>query len=193
LQALEQAKTGRLHILDEMDKTISQPAADYKPHAPRIEKMRVPKEFIGAIIGPGGKIIQEMQRETNTVITIEEVGNEGLIEIASADKASIDKAIAKIRGIVTIPEVGEVYEGKVKNIMAFGAFVEILPGKDGLLHISEISHERLSTMDNVFKEGEIIKVKLIEVDSKTGKLKLSRKALLPKPERPERKTAEKPA
>src|SRR6185436_11858923 len=184
--------------LDEMDKTISQPAADYKPHAPRIEKMRVPKEFIGAIIGPGGKIIQEMQRETNTVITIEEVGNEGLIEIASADKASIDKAIAKIRGIVTVPEVGEVYEGKVKNIMAFGAFVEILPGKDGLLHISEISHERLATMDNVFKEGEIIKVKLIDVDSKTGKLKLSRKALLPKPERqdggrPERKPAEKPA
>jgi len=198
LQALEQAKKGRLHILDEMDKTISQPAADYKPHAPRIEKMRVPKEFIGAIIGPGGKIIQEMQRETNTVITIEEVGNEGLIEIASADKASIDKAIAKIRGIVTVPEVGEVYEGKVKNIMAFGAFVEILPGKDGLLHISEISHERLATMDNVFKEGEIIKVKLIDVDSKTGKLKLSRKALLPKPERqdggrPERKPAEKPA
>ncbi|HKR06049.1 MAG TPA: polyribonucleotide nucleotidyltransferase [Bacteroidia bacterium] len=193
LQALDQAKKGRLHILDEMDKTISQPAADYKPHAPRIEKMRVPKEFIGAIIGPGGKIIQEMQRETNTVITIEEVGNEGLVEIASADKASIDKAIAKIRGIVTVPEVGEVYEGKVKNIMAFGAFVEILPGKDGLLHISEISHERLATMDNVFKEGEIIKVKLIEVDSKTGKLKLSRKALLPKPERPERKTADKPA
>jgi polyribonucleotide nucleotidyltransferase len=196
LQALDQAKKGRLHILDEMDKTISQPAADYKPHAPRIEKMRVPKEFIGAIIGPGGKIIQEMQRETNTVITIEEVGNEGLIEIASADKASIEKAIAKIRGIASVPEVGTVYEGKVKNIMAFGAFVEILPGKDGLLHISEISHERLATMDNVFKEGEIIKVKLIEVDSKTGKLKLSRKALLPKPEkseRPERKAAEKPA
>lgn len=183
LQALEQAKAGRLHILNEMDKTISVPADDYKPHAPRIEKMRVPKEFIGAIIGPGGKIIQEMQRETNTIITIEEVGNEGLIEIASNDKASIDKAIAKIRGIVTVPEVGEVYDGKVKNIMTFGAFVEILPGKDGLLHISEISWDRLEKMDGVFKEGEIIKVKLIEVDAKTGKLKLSRKVLLPKPEK----------
>jgi polyribonucleotide nucleotidyltransferase len=193
LQALEQARKGRLHILDEMDKTISQPAADYKPHAPRIEKMRVPKEFIGAIIGPGGKIIQEMQRETNTVITIEEVGNEGLVEIASSDKASIEKAIAKIKGIVSVPEVGEVYEGKVKNIMTFGAFVEILPGKDGLLHISEISHERLASMEGVFKEGEIIKVKLIDVDSKTGKLKLSRKVLLPKPERSERKPAEKQA
>jgi polyribonucleotide nucleotidyltransferase len=198
LDALNQAKIGRLHILDEMDKTISQPAADYKPHAPRIEKMRVPKEFIGAIIGPGGKIIQEMQRETNTIITIEEVGNEGLIEISSADKASIEKAIAKIRGIVAVPEVGAVYEGKVKNIMAFGAFVEIMPGKDGLLHISEISHERLATMDNVFKEGDKIQVKLIEVDSKTGKLKLSRKALLPKPDkkdggRPERKPAENQA
>lgn len=183
LQALEQAKAGRIHILNEMDKTISQPAADYKPHAPRIEKLRVPKEFIGAIIGPGGKIIQEMQRETNTIITIEEVGNEGLVEIASSDKASIEKALAKIRGIVTVPEVGQVYEGKVKNIMAFGAFVEILPGKDGLLHISEISWDRLEKMEGVFKEGEIIKVKLIEVDAKTGKLKLSRKVLLPKPEK----------
>lgn len=191
LQALEQARAGRLHILDEMDKTISVPADDYKPFAPRIEKMRVPKEFIGAIIGPGGKIIQEMQRETNTIITIEEVGNEGLIEIASADKASIEKAIAKIKGIVTVPEVGEVYEGKVKNIMAFGAFIEILPGKDGLLHISEISHERLATMEGVFKEGEMVKVKLVAIDEKTGKLKLSRKALLPRPERTERKPVEK--
>lgn len=192
LQALEQAKAGRLHILDEMDKTISQPNADYKPHAPRIETIRIPKEFIGAVIGPGGKVIQEMQKETNTVIVIEEVGNEGVVEIASSDKASIQKALAKIRAIVTVPEVGEVYEGKVKNIMAFGAFIEILPGKDGLLHISEISHERLATMDGVFKEGEIVKVKLIEVDSKTGKLKLSRKALLPKPERTERKPAHTP-
>ncbi|MFI5218420.1 MAG: polyribonucleotide nucleotidyltransferase [Bacteroidia bacterium] len=183
LQALEQARTGRLHILDEMEKTISRPAADYKPFAPRIEKMRIPKEFIGAVIGPGGKIIQEMQRETNTIITIEEEGEEGLIEIASSDKASIEKAIAKIKGIVSVPEVGTVYEGKVKNIMAFGAFIEILPGKDGLLHISEISHERLESMDGVFKEGEMVKVKLIDVDKKTGKLKLSRKVLMPRPER----------
>lgn len=187
LQALEQAKAGRLHILGEMDKTISKPADDYKPHAPRIEKLRVPKEFIGAIIGPGGKIIQEMQRETNTIITIEEVGNEGLVEIASSDKASIEKAVAKIKAIVTVPEIGEIYEGKVKNIMAFGAFVEILPGKDGLLHISEIAWERTEKVEDRLKEGDIVKVKLIEIDSKTGKLKLSRKALLPKPERPERK------
>lgn len=182
LQALEQAKAGRLHILNEMDKTISQPAEDYKPHAPRIEKLKVEKEFIGAIIGPGGKIIQEMQRETGATISIEEVDGMGIVEIASADKASIEEVKRRIKGIVAIPEIGEVYEGKVRSIMTYGAFVEILPGKDGLLHISEISWERLESMDGLFKEGDIIQVKLIEIDKKTGKLKLSKKALTPKPE-----------
>ncbi len=182
LKALYQAKEGRAHILNEMLKTLSAPREDYKPHAPRIEKMIIAKEFIGAVIGPGGKIIQEMQRETNTIISIEEIGNEGHIEIASADKAGIEAAKSRIKGITQMPEVGEVYEGKVKNIMDFGAFVEFLPGKDGLLHISEITWERLNTMQGVFKEGEIIKVKLVEVDRKTGKYRLSRKVLLPKPE-----------
>ncbi|MEO8087043.1 MAG: polyribonucleotide nucleotidyltransferase [Bacteroidota bacterium] len=182
LKALYQAKEGRAHILNEMMKTLSAPREDYKPHAPRIEKMIIAKEFIGAVIGPGGKIIQEMQRETNTVISIEEIGNEGHIEIASADKAGIEAAKNRIKGITQMPEVGEVYEGKVKNIMDFGAFVEFLPGKDGLLHISEITWERLQTMQGVFKEGEMIKVKLVEVDKKTGKYRLSRKVLLPKPE-----------
>jgi len=181
LQALKQARDGRLHILSKMNETISAPAADYKPHAPRIETIRVDKEFIGAIIGPGGKIIQEMQRETGASISIEERDGSGYVEIASADKASIDEVLRRIRGIVAVPEVGEVYDGKVRSIMAYGAFVEIMPGKDGLLHISEISWDRLETMDGVFKEGDIIKVKLIEIDKKTGKLKLSKKALIPKP------------
>ncbi|MFM1744670.1 MAG: hypothetical protein RLZZ630_607 [Bacteroidota bacterium] len=184
LQALEQARAGRLHILNEMNKTISQPAEDYKPHAPRIVKIRVAKDYIGAIIGPGGKIIQEIQRLTNTTITIEEIGGEGHVEIASPDKACIDAALSRIRGIVAEPEVGEVYEGKVKTITTFGAFVEFMPGKDGLLHISEISNDRLASMDGVFKEGEIVKVKLVEVDKKTGKYRLSRKVLLNN--RPER-------
>ncbi|MFN8153145.1 MAG: polyribonucleotide nucleotidyltransferase [Bacteroidia bacterium] len=188
LQALEQAKAGRLHILGEMNKTIAAPAEDYKPHAPRIVKLRVPKDYIGAIIGPGGKIIQEIQRVTGTTITIEEINNEGHVEIASPDKACIDAALARIKGIVTEPEVGEVYEGKVKTITTFGAFVEFMPGKDGLLHISEISHERLASMDGVFKEGDSVQVKLIEIDKKTGKYRLSRKVLLGNPPpRPERK------
>lgn len=182
LKALMQAKEGRLHILREMLKTIAAPREDYKPHAPRIERLIIPKEFIGAVIGPGGKIIQEMQRETNTVISIEEVGNTGVVEISSSNKADIDAAMAKIKGIIAIPEVNEVYEGKVKNIMDFGAFVEFMPGKDGLLHISEITWERLNSMDGVLKEGDKIKVKLIEIDKKTGKYRLSKKALLPKPE-----------
>ena len=181
LQALKQARDGRLHILSKMNETISHPAEDYKPHAPRIETIRVEKEFIGAIIGPGGKIIQEMQRETGASISIEERDGFGYVEIASADKASIDEVLRRIKGIVAIPEVGEIYDGKVRSIMAYGAFVEIMPGKDGLLHISEVSWDRLETMDGVFKEGEIIKVKLIEIDKKTGKLKLSKKALIPKP------------
>jgi polyribonucleotide nucleotidyltransferase len=188
-QALNQAKAGRLHILGEMAKTIAAPREDYKPHAPRIVIIEIPKEFIGAIIGPGGKIIQEMQRESGATISIEEIGNIGRVEISSPDKASIDKASARIRGIVAIPEVGETYTGKVKSIMAFGAFVEFMPGKDGLLHISEIDHKRIETMDGIFKEGEIITVKLIGVDPKTGKFKLSKKALMPKPEGAAKETA----
>ena len=181
-EALEQAREGRLHILGEMAKTITETRSDYKPHAPRIVKMVIPKEFIGAVIGPGGKIIQEMQRETGAIIVIEEKDGMGHIDIVANDKEKIDAVLAKIKGIVATPEEGEVYEGKVKSIMAFGAFVEFMPGKDGLLHISEVQHARLESMDGVFKEGEKIQVKLIGIDPKTGKFKLSRKALLPKPE-----------
>lgn len=182
ISALEQARAGRLHILGEMSKTIAEPASDYKGHAPRIVVIRIPKEYIGAVIGPGGKIIQEMQRETGATISIEEVGNEGVVEIASSNKESLEAALGKIQAIAAVPEVGKVYQGKVKSIMAFGAFVEFMPGKDGLLHISEISNDRLSTMDGVFKEGDKIEVKLIEIDKKTGKFRLSRKVLLPKNE-----------
>jgi polyribonucleotide nucleotidyltransferase len=182
-EALEQARQGRLHILDEMAKTISEPRADYKEIVPRIEKMFIPKDFIGAVIGPGGKIIQEMQKETNTIITITEDEEKGIVEIASQNKADIEACKAKIRAIVSVPEVGEVYHGKVVSIMAFGAFVEILPNKDGLLHISEIGWERFNTMEETgLKEGDEIDVKLIEIDQKTGKLRLSRRELLPKPE-----------
>jgi len=181
-EALEQARKGRLHILGEMTKVISASREDYKPHAPRIVKMSIPKEFIGAVIGPGGKVIQEMQRETGAVIVIEEVGEFGVIDISSSSKESIDAATARIKAIVSVPEVGEIYDGKVKSVMPYGAFVEILPGKDGLLHISEIDHRRLDSLDGVIKEGDKLQVKLIGVDQKTGKLKLSRKALLPKPE-----------
>ncbi len=181
-EALEQAKQGRLHILGEMAKTITASREDYKAHAPRIVKMVIPKEFIGAIIGPGGKIIQEMQRETGATIVIEEKDGMGHIDIVAVDKEKIDAVLAKIKGIVAQPEVGEVYEGKVKSIMAFGAFVEFMPGKDGLLHISEVEHRRLDSMEGILKEGDKIQVKLIGVDPKTGKFKLSRKVLLPKPE-----------
>jgi polyribonucleotide nucleotidyltransferase len=181
-QALDQAKRGRMHILGEITKTINTPRADYKPHVPRIVKMTIPKEFIGAVIGPGGKVIQEMQRETGSTIVIEEVGEFGVIDIVSNNKESIDAVMAKIKRIVAIPEIGTVYHGVVKNITAFGAFVEVLPGKDGLLHISEIDHKRLEKVEGVLKVGDEIDVKLIEIDSKTGKLKLSRKVLLPKPD-----------
>lgn len=184
IKALDQAKEGRLHILNEMKKTIAAPREDYKPHAPRIVSMTIDKEFIGAIIGPGGKIIQEMQRETGATIAIEEVDNKGIIEIFADNKAAIDAAVTRIRNIVAKPEVGETYEGKVKTIMPFGAFVEIMPGKDGLLHISEIDWKRYETMDGIFEVGEMVKVKLLEVD-KQGKLKLSRKALMPRPPKPE--------
>jgi len=182
-KALDQAKEGRLHILGEMAKTITAPREDYKPHAPRIVSMRIDKEFIGAVIGPGGKIIQEMQRETGATISIEEKDNQGIIQIFGDNKESIDQAVKRIRQIVAKPEVGEIYEGKVKSIMPFGAFVEIMPGKDGLLHISEIDHKRIETMDGIFEIGDEVRVKLLDVD-KQGKLKLSRKALLPRPEKP---------
>ena len=176
--ALEQAKRGRLHILGEMNKTLSAPRADYKPHAPRVEQIMIEKEYIGAIIGPGGKVIQEMQKETGTTIVIEEVGNQGKIEIFSPNKEGIDAAVRRIKGIVAVPEIGDVYEATVKSIMPYGAFVEFMPGKQGLLHISEISNKRLENMDGVLKENEVIKVKLLGIDNKTGKFKLSRKALL---------------
>ena len=182
-EALEQAKQGRLHILGEMEKTISTPREDYKPHVPRIEKMIIPKEFIGAVIGPGGKIIQELQLTTNTTIVIEEIDNMGVIDIVSKNKEDIEAAKTRIKQIVAIPEVGEIYQGVVKNIVPFGAFVEIMPGKDGLLHISEVNWDRLETVESVLKVGDKIEVKLIGVDAKTGKLKLSRKVLLPKPEK----------
>jgi polyribonucleotide nucleotidyltransferase len=179
--ALNQAKEGRLHILGEMAKTLTAPREDYKPHAPRIITIRIDKEYIGAVIGPGGKIIQEMQRETGATISIEEVGNQGVVQIFADNKEAIDKAVTRIKNIASKPEVGEIYEGKVKSIMPFGAFVEIMPGKDGLLHISEIDHRRIETMDGIFQIGDEVRVKLLDVD-KQGKLKLSRKALLPKPE-----------
>ena len=181
LESLMQARAGRLHILDEIEKTIKEPRADYKSHVPRVEKITIPKEFIGAVIGPGGKIIQEMQKDTKATIIIEEVGEFGIIDIFAADKDSIEAAKEKIKRIVAVPVIGEIYKGKVKSIMAFGAFVEILPGKDGLLHISEIDWKRVEKVEDVLKEGEEIEVKLIEIDKKTGKYKLSRKVLLPHP------------
>ncbi len=181
-EALDQARVGRLHILGKILETLEAPREDYKPHVPRIEQIIIPKEFIGAIIGPGGKIIQEIQKETNTTITITEVDNKGIVDIFSEDRDGLMAAAQKIKSIVAVPEEGGIYRGKVKSILQFGAFVEILPGKDGLLHISEIDHNRVERVEDVLKEGDIIDVKLIEVDRKTGKLKLSRKALLPKPE-----------
>lgn len=180
-KALEQARRGRAHILGEMLKTISAPREDYKPFVPRIEKMQVPKEFIGAIIGPGGKIIQEIQKDTGATIIIEEVGEFGMIDIFSSNKESIEAAKDRIKKIVAVPEVGDVYNGKVKSIVAFGAFIEILPGKEGLLHISEIDWKRVTDIEEYMKVGQMIDVKLIGIDNSTGKLKLSRKALLPQP------------
>ncbi|MEI6900856.1 MAG: polyribonucleotide nucleotidyltransferase, partial [Bacteroidota bacterium] len=180
-EALDQAKKGRLFILGEIEKTLSSPRPDFKPFVPRIFQMKIPREFIGAVIGPGGKVIQEMQKETGTTIVIQEVGEFGMIDIVASDLASRDKVIEKIKRIVAVPEVGEIYKGKVKNIQPFGAFVEILPGQDGLLHISEIDWKRLNTVEEVLKVGDEVEVKLIEVDPKTGKLKLSRKILMPKP------------
>ena len=180
-QALEQARRGRLHILDKIAETITEPRSDYKEHVPRIEKMFIDSEFIGAVIGTGGKVIQEIQKETGTIIVLEEIGNQGVIEIASADKASIEAAKERIRLIVTQPEVDTIYDGTVKSLQVFGAFVEILPGKEGLLHISEIDWKPVKDVESVLQAGEKIQVKLLEIE-KTGKLRLSRRALLPKPD-----------
>ncbi|MEX2568932.1 MAG: polyribonucleotide nucleotidyltransferase [Cyclobacteriaceae bacterium] len=182
-EALYQARTGRLHILDEINKTLSASRPDFKPHAPRSKIMEIPKELIGAVIGPGGKVIQEIQKDTGATIIIEEIDNIGKISIFSNDQNAMDAAIGRIKAIVAQPEIGEVYTGRVKNIMPFGAFVEFMPGKDGLLHISEVKWERIESMDGVLESGEQIEVKLIDVDKKTGKYKLSRKVLLPKPEK----------
>jgi polyribonucleotide nucleotidyltransferase len=182
-QALQQAKEGRIHILKELAKTITEPRADYKPHVPRIIKMTIPKEFIGAVIGPGGKVIQEIQRETNSTIVIQEVGEFGIIDIVCTNEASFEAAINRIKAIVAIPEIGEEYLGTVKNITTFGAFIEILPNKEGLLHISEIDWKHLKKVEEVLNVGDKVKVKLIDIDGRTGKLKLSRKVLIPKPEK----------
>ena len=179
-KALEQAKQGRMYILGKILETIPEPRADYKPFVPRIVQITIPQEFIGAVIGPGGKVIQEIQKQTGTTITITEKDNKGYVDIFGENKDALDAALARIKGIVAIPEVGEVYNGKIRSIVAFGAFVEILPGKDGLLHISEIGNRRYETMEETgLKEGDMIEVKLIGIDPKNGKLKLSRKALLP--------------
>ena len=182
-QALMQAKAGREHILNCMMETISEPRAEMKPQVPRIVAFDIPKEFIGAVIGPGGKIIQQMQEDTGTTITIDESDGKGHVQVSAPNKDAIDAALAKIKAIVAVPEIGEVYEGTVRSIMPYGCFVEILPGKDGLLHISEIDWKRLETVEEAgIKEGDKIKVKLMEIDPKTGKYKLSRRVLLDKPE-----------
>ncbi len=182
-KALLQAKAGREHILGKLTETIAEPRAEMKPHVPRIVAFDIPKEFIGAVIGPGGKIIQQMQEDTGTTITIDETDGVGKVQVSAPNKESIDAAIQKIKAIVAIPEVGEIYEGTIRSIMPYGCFVEIMPGKDGLLHISEINWNRLNTVEDAgLHEGDKIKVKLMEIDPKTGKYKLSHRVLEPKPE-----------
>ncbi|MCB9287215.1 MAG: polyribonucleotide nucleotidyltransferase [Lewinellaceae bacterium] len=181
-QALEQARDGRIHILQEMKKAIAEPRPDLKPHAPRIVELIIDKSFIGAVIGPGGKVIQEIQSETGTIINIEEVGDTGVVNIAASDRASIDAALERIRRITFTPSVGDIYDAKVKSVMPYGVFVDFM-GKSGLLHVSEISHSRIEKVEDFFKEGDEVRVQLIGVDKKTGKLRLSRKSLLPKPQR----------
>ncbi|WP_290396118.1 S1 RNA-binding domain-containing protein, partial [uncultured Duncaniella sp.] len=182
-KALNQAKEGRLHILDKIQETIPAPREDYKPHVPRIVTMLIPKELIGAVIGPGGKIIQGIQEASGATVSIDEIPEGGYIEIAAANKPSIDKALEMINAIVELPEEGKVYHGKVRSILEFGAFVEFMPNRDGLLHISEISWDRLENMEaSGLKEGDEVDVKLIEIDKKTGKYRLSMRALQPKPE-----------
>lgn len=185
-KALAQAKAGREHIMGKMMETISEPRPDLKPHAPRIEVIEIPKDYIGAVIGPGGKIIQGIQEETGAIITIEEIDSKGRVEVSASNKNSIEAALRKIKSIVAVPEVGEVYDATVRSVMPYGAFCEFLPGKDGLLHISEIDWKRLEKVEDAgIKEGDKVSVKLIDIDPKTGKFKLSRKALLPRPQKPE--------
>ncbi len=181
-KALAQAKDGRMHILGKITDTLAEPRADYKPHTPRIVQITIPKEFIGAVIGTGGKVIQEIQAVTGATIVIEEVDNKGVVDVFAENRDSIDAALKWINSIIELPEIGKVYHGKVKSIVAFGAFVEILPGKEGLLHISEVDWKRLENLDGILKEGDEVDVVLLEIDQKTGKLRLSRKALLEKPE-----------
>lgn len=182
-KALMQAKAGREHILGKLTETIAEPRPELKPQVPRIVQIEIPKEFIGAVIGPGGKIIQQMQEDTGTTITIDEVDGKGKVQVSAPDKASIDAALSKIRAIVAVPEVGEIYEGTVRSVMPYGCFVEIMPGKDGLLHISEIDWKRLETVEEAgIKEGDKMQVKLLDIDPKTGKYKLSRRVLMEKPE-----------
>ncbi len=180
-EALNQAKEGRNHILSEMVKTIDKPRKDLKPHTPRSFKMFIAKDMIGAVIGPGGKIIQEIQKESGATVLVEEVDEKGIVNIFSSNQEDMDNAVERVKAIVALPEVGETYIGKVKSIKDFGAFIEFMPGKDGLLHISEIKWERIESMDGILEEGEEIKVKLTEIDRRTGKFRLSRKALLSKP------------
>jgi polyribonucleotide nucleotidyltransferase len=181
-KALAQAKAGREHIMSKMMECISEPRTDLKPHAPRIEVIIIPKDFIGAVIGPGGKIIQGIQEETGAVIAIEEVDGKGRVEVSASNKESIDAAMRKIKGIVAVPEVGEVYQAIVRSVMPYGLFCEFLPGKDGLLHISEIDWRRFEKVEDTgIKEGDTISVKLMDIDSRTGKFKLSHKVLLPRP------------
>ncbi len=182
-KALLQARDGRLHILNIINETIPAPREDYKPHVPRIVTMTIPKDLIGAVIGPGGKIIQGIQEESGAVITIDEIDNMGYVEVAAANKDAIDKAMSMINAIVALPEEGQVYTGTVRSILDFGAFVEFMPNRDGLLHISEISWERLENMEaSGLHEGDVVEVKLIEIDKKSGKFRLSMRALQPKPE-----------
>lgn len=181
-QALAQAKEGRAHIMGEMMKTISEPRAEYRPNVPRIVQITIPSEFIGAVIGTGGKVIQDIQKTTGTTITITEEGDQGIIDIFGENKESMDAALARIKAITTVPEVGETYHGKVVSILEFGAFVEILPGKEGLLHISELDYKKVDKVEDVLQVGDEVDVKLLEIDQKTGKMRLSRRALLPAPE-----------
>ena len=196
-KALMQAKAGREHILGKLTETIAEPRPDFKPHVPRIVAFEIPKEFIGAVIGPGGKIIQGIQEETGTVITIDEEDGVGKVQVSAPDKESIEAGVAKIKAIVALPEVGEVYDAKVISIMPYGAFVEFMPGREGLLHISELDWKRLEDMEESgLQEGDIIKVKLLEINEKTGKFRLSRRALMEKPEgyeeRPQRPRGPRP-
>jgi polyribonucleotide nucleotidyltransferase len=184
-KALNQAKEGRAHILGKINETLDAPKPSLKPNAPQVVSITIPQDLIGAVIGPGGKVVQEIQKETGATVVIEEVDNAGVVTVFATSKESLDSAMGRIKGIVAQPEIGEIYTGKVKNIMPFGAFIEFMPGKDGLLHISEIKWERIENMDGVLEAGEEIQVKLVDIDKKTGKFRLSRKVLLPKPERSE--------